>query len=176
MRKATSTETIATVFVEDGNSSLTVFFDNVPSEFDSFTTPEGVTATLKNEYTWGVVVDIENTTGADASVEVVGFPYRVTGRQRVTLDNTESIRRNGVIEYTIGDNPLIQTRSQAQAIAEILIDSFTVAKRRVILDVVPDASLEVSDRVAINGNGYDISKSEINFALGQMAQSIGGIA
>ena len=175
LTKAGSAEEIASVTIEPGtDQDLTVEYDEAPAEFDSFGSATGVTVNSSTAYTWGVVFNVDNTSGSEQSLAINGFPYRVTGRKRVSLDNTTSTRKNGVIEYLIDDNPLIQTEAQANDITSIMINSLSQNRRQAQIDAVPDPSIEVSDTVTIDGNGYIINSQEIEFAGGQMTHTIGG--
>jgi hypothetical protein len=142
LEKATSTSEIAKIKVNilDGDSQeVTVKYKTVPSEwFSNSGLPSGVTITDADYYTWGATLTVSNASGSDQEFDMVltGYPYSVTGQRRIQIDNTENIRRNGVIELVI-DNELIQSEDQAQFVAEQLIESFGEQKRAVEIPSSP---------------------------------------
>jgi len=159
LEKATVVEQIGSVDVEPGTNDYTVEFTTIPSEFDSFDEPAGVTVTDYTEYTWGMDLTVENTNGSSELLGIDGLPYETRSPVRVSRDDTESIRRSGVMEYVIEENPLIQTREQATLIAEIMIDSFARIRRQTRIDAVPDLSLEVGDTIVVDGLAYVVNSA-----------------
>lgn len=179
LEKAATTSEIAKVKVEilDGDTQeVTVKYTTVPSEYNNLDAlPSGVTVTSGEYFTWGARLTLSNASGSDQDFDLVlnGYPYSVTGQRRIQIDNTENIRRNGVIELVI-DNELIQSESQAQFVAEQLIDSFGTQKRAIDIQVVPDPSMVVGDSISVDDRSFRIRKNELQYKRGTISQKIGG--
>ncbi len=177
LMKAAATSTLATVSVDFGdNQIISVEWDDVPSEFDSFESVADLTVNSSTAYTWGIELDISNTDASEDTLdmEIYGYVYTVTGSKRISLDNSESTRKNGVIEYVIEENPLIQSEAQANLITQTLINSLSTLKNEVSADALPDPSLEVGDSVTFDSKYYIINSNEIDFSGGQLIHQIGG--
>lgn len=179
LRQSINPEQVASVDIEIENTevqTLTVFFDVEPTDTITYSgLPSGVTITDSTEYTWGVDIEITNASGSNQSfiLTVNGKPYKIVGKTKIEKNETESQRKNGIISLTI-DNPLIQTKEQAELVATILIDSLSQQKREIVLDVHPDPSLLVGDTISENGNNYIIQQIDLDYGNSGLNQTIRG--
>jgi hypothetical protein len=157
-------------------STYTIEFKDQPVDTLTYgSLPGGVTRSSTTEYTWGVIVEFTNASGSqqDFTFTVDGKIYSTQGIKEITIDDTESIRKSGIIEYRI-DNPLIQSEENAKAIATRMIESFKNEKRLILLDSAIDPSLELKDTIEKNGSFYTITNQEIKIDSGAANHLIGG--
>lgn len=173
---STSLDTIGRVEAEPGTNTYVVEYLDIPSEFESFAATATSTVTDYTAYTWGIELTIENTDTDSEWIDIQGYAYERRSPIRVSRDDTESIRRSGVMEYLIDENPLIQTVDQAQFIAQLMIDSFSSVRRQVRFDAVPDLSVEVGDTIVVDGLAYIVNSGEVDASGGQLSHNIGGKA
>jgi len=102
-------------------------------------------------YAWGSVVQVKNFGEApDTFVLVIDAkPLTVQNKERVTAQDPDSIVDNGVIVYAFPDNPLVQTLSVAQSIADTLVASYKDARRDITLPWRGNPALELADRITV---------------------------
>jgi hypothetical protein len=170
---ATATTTISTLGASVPASSskdFTIYYTADPSGevvFTGSTLPSSVTITDSTAYTWGADVTVTNgnATEQDITILAEGKPYTTDGSFEVQLDDSVSIRGAGIQELYI-DNPLIQIEEQADDINELLINTFKNQKRLIEADILPDPSLEISDGVNIDNQGYNIFNQEVEYGDG----------
>mgnify|MGYP005840067419 CR=1 FL=1 len=173
LTKSSARETIAELaetIPANTTKTYTVFFTVDPSEdiiYTSSTLPAGVSITDNTDYTWGAVLTVENTNGTEQSITLVaeGYTYTVRGAYEITLDDSLSIRKNGVQELKI-ENSLIQLETQADDITELLLSSYKQQRRLVGSDILPDPSLEIGDGLNIDSRGYKLYSQEISYGSG----------
>lgn len=133
--------------------------------------PASVTITSETQYTWGVAVSITNASASDVdfTLGVTARPYRIRGKKEITVDDTDSIRRSGVIEFSI-DNPLIQSEDFAETLATNLIQRFGNQRRAVTIDALPDPSILIGDSIYIENNIYVIQSNQFRLKAGELTQ------
>jgi hypothetical protein len=179
--KKASTEEIAKTKIDLAIGETNTFeinFDSVPVEDSTVTfsgLPASVTITAQTVYNWGCVVTITNASGAVKSFDLVvtGYVYELTGQKTITLDDSASIRKNGIIEQKI-ESSLIQTDAQALQIASTLLQSYIAGRREVVLDVIPDPRVELGNTIQVNGGYYLINSQELRLSAGELTHLIGG--
>jgi len=176
MELSSSTDAIGTVEAAPGTHDYVVEYTAIPAVFDSFDEPANVSVIDHTAYTWGMDITIENTGASDARLGIIGYPYETRSPVRVSRDDTESIRRSGIMEYVIEGNPVIQTVAQATMIAERMIASFSRIRRQMRIEAVPDLALEVGDTVLVDGLQYVVNSTEVDVTAGQVAHVVGGKA
>jgi len=130
------------------------------------TPPAGVSISDATYYGWGATVKIQNTNGTDQQVTLVitGKPLEVRNKERATARDEESIRENGVLTYEFPENPLVQTLSQAQAIADTLLASVKDPRRDIEVEWRGNPALLLGDRVTVKGKDYHVIRQEISWA------------
>ena len=158
--------------------TMTIRFEKFPVDATTVAysgLPASVTITDETIYTWGVDIEITNASGADEDFELTieAKVYELLGNRSYTLDDTTSIRKNGIIELPI-DNYLIQSISQAQSICLSIINSFKVQRRIFQSSVVYDPALMLDDTVTINGTKYLVNKSKIEYNINNIVHTIEG--
>ena len=137
--------------------------------------PGSVTATDQTDFVWGSEIELTNASGSDQSftLTISGKPYTIKGAEVISVENTESIRLNGITEYPI-DNPFIQTMEQAEQVAQIMADSFGTQKREANAIVLSDPSVELADSIDINGDFYLVNTQDLEIKKGLLSHTIGG--
>lgn len=128
--------------------------------------PAGVSITAATYYAWGANVTIQNTGAAQASVTVVvtGKPLSVQGGEQVVVRDPTSITENGTLRYEFPTNPLVQTLSQAQAIANALLASAKDPRRDIEVEWRGNPALELGDRMTVVGQDVHVIRQEITWA------------
>jgi len=148
--------------------TVTVFYNQPPvieavANLDS--PPSGVNITSATYYGWGASVTMQNTNSTDQQVTLViqGKPLTVQNKERAIARDETSITENGVLRFEFPENPLVQTLSQAQAIANALLASVKNPRRDIELDWRGNPALLLGDQVTIKGKDYHVIRQEIEW-------------
>jgi len=128
--------------------------------------PSGVSITAATYYGWGAQVTITNGTASAASVTLVitGKPLAVRNKERAIARDEVSIFENGVLRYEFPANPLVQTLSVAQQIADTLLASVKDPRRDIEVEWRGNPALLLGDRVTVKGQDYYVIRQEIEWA------------
>jgi len=126
--------------------------------------PTGVSIIEATYYGWGASVTIQNSNAINQQITLVinGKPLTVQKERVIARDET-SIVENGVLRYEFPANPLIQTLSQAQAIADALLTSVKDPRRDIEVEWRGNPVLLLGDRVTVKGKDYHVIRHEINW-------------
>jgi len=153
---ASTTKTITAFYNKTPVIEATASLDNPPA---------GVSITEATYYGWGASVKIQNTNATDKQVTLVinGKPLTVQNKERAIARDEASILENGVLTYEFPANPLVQTLSQAQTIADALLASVKEPRRDIEVEWRGNPALELGDRVTVKGKDYHIIRQEINW-------------
>jgi hypothetical protein len=153
-----------------GNTTKTITaFYNQPPVIDAVASldnpPTGVSITEATYYGWGASIKIQNTNATDKQVTLViqGKPLTVQNKERAIARDETSILENGVLRFEFSANPLVQTLSQAQAIADTLLASVKEPRRDIEVDWRGNPALLLGDRVTVKGKDYYIIRQEIDW-------------
>ena len=98
--------------------------------------PAGVSIVDVAYYAWGARVSMENTGDeiAEATLVVTGRPLTVQSAEHIIMRDDDGIADLGVLRYEYPANPLVQTLTQAQAIATGLLSSAKYARRDIEME------------------------------------------
>jgi hypothetical protein len=137
--------------------------------------PAGVSVVDTEYLAWGAKVTIQNTTSNDEGVALVinGKPLAVQGAERVTARDNVSITENGVLQFEYPANYLVQRKSQAQEIANLLLPSVKDPRRDIEVEWRGDPSLELGDRVSIMGQEAVVIRQEIKWPSTRLSKITG---
>ena len=148
--------------------TITAFYNKTPvieavASLDN--PPAGVSIVEANYYGWGANVNIQNTNGTDQQVTLViqGKPLTVQNKERAIARDETSITENGVLRFEFPANPLVQTLTQAQAIADALLVSVKDPRRDVEVDWRGNPALELGDKVTVKGKDYHVIRQEVDW-------------
>jgi hypothetical protein len=153
-----------------GNSTktVTVYYNKTPvidvvATLDS--PPAGVAITEETYYGWGASIKIRNSTATEqqATLIILGKPLTVQNKERAIARDETSILENGVLTFEFPANPLVQTLSQAQAIADTLLASVKEPRRDIEVDWRGNPALLLGDRVTVKGKDYHVIRQEISW-------------
>lgn len=175
-----ASEEIASVSIDIANGEEQIveikFNVDVADTITYSTLPTDVTITNADEYTWGVILTIENTSGGDESftLTVSGRPWRVRGAKKKTIDDTDSIRKAGIIEFVL-DNQFVQSEDFAESLANRLIDSYGNQRRTMQIDALPEPALLIGETINSNGYDYIVQSNEIEIKAGELNHIISGV-
>jgi len=153
---ASSTKTITAYYNKEPVIEAVASLDNPP---------DGVSIIGANYYGWGASIKIRNTNENDEEVTLVinGKPLEVRNKERAIARDEASIIENGVLTYEFPANPLVQTLSQAQMIADTLLASAKEPRRDIDLEWRGNPALELGDRVTVKGKDYHVIRQELDW-------------
>ncbi|MBC7340883.1 MAG: hypothetical protein H5U02_00255 [Clostridia bacterium] len=160
-----------------GQKSLTVYYNEVPC-IEASASLEGATNTTISSvtyYAWGADLTLSNSGASDESVIVVinAKPLKVLNKEKAIAQDSASITDNGLIKYTFPGNPLVQTLSMAQTIADKLLASFKNPRRDVEVEWRGNPALLLGDVICVpdyQRDGEDVrgyfwvTRQELEFA------------
>jgi hypothetical protein len=118
--------------------STTAFYEHSPCfgavpEVDS---PYQVDIISATHYAWGMYLKIKNNHSETLTFtfSITAYPLEVRSQQVVTKKDEVSIAENGLKSYDFPDNPLVQSTSVAQVIADNLLAVCAPARRNADVD------------------------------------------
>lgn len=167
------------VIIQDTEvQNLTIKFKIIPCDDATVAysgLPGGVTVTDETIYTWGVEIELTNASGSDQdfTLTIEAKTYETYGSRSVQLDDSTSIRENGIIELPI-ENYLIQTYEQAYAVATIILNNLKQLRRDLTIDITPDPSIEIGDTIKSNDISFLVNRSELVLNAGGLIHILGG--
>lgn len=127
------------------SQTLTIHY-NEPPVIDAIASVEGTgTITNVNYYAWGANVTVSSNTAGEFILVIEGRPLKVLNKERVVVEDSESIIDNGRLRYKFPDNHLVQRRVVAQKIANGLL-VFANPRRDIELEWRGNPALELADR------------------------------
>ena len=127
-----------------------------------WTRPTSITAATY--YAWGAEVNIQNTGASQADVTLSSPVARSAGWGAGGGEGRRQHPENGVLRYEFPANPLVQTLSQAQAIAQALLAPAKDPRRDIEVEWRGNPALELGDRVTVVGQDVHVIRQEINWA------------
>lgn len=127
---------------------LTIFYSETPC-LDAVVAIDGATITDVTYYSWGANVTVTSPVDSTYTITAMARPLKVQGQQTIVKEDAQSILDNGRIEYVYPDNPLVQTRAQAQNIAEKLIGYYANPRSDLTLDWRGNPSWILGDIVSV---------------------------
>lgn len=149
-------------------------FNKVPCTQASATITSG-NVVSEQYYSWGAIIEVD-TVGA-FTISINAKPLVALGNQKIVRQDDVSMADNGVVLYKFNDNPLIQTRAQAEDIAQRLIDYYSNPRRDITISWRGNPSWLLGDLVAVVDdneiNNYIIAQQSIEYNGGLKAE-VGG--
>lgn len=159
--------------------SISIFFNESPAIDVSINITGTGTITETNVYSWGANVKVFSSVAGSFNITAIGKPLEVTNKDKVTVQDRDSIIDNGTIRYDFPSNHLIQSVSIAQTIADKLLQYYKDPKRDLSMDWRGNPSLELNDIVMVDDyirgadatlGYYYITKQEIEYNGGLRAK------
>jgi hypothetical protein len=123
-------------------------------------------------YAWGAYITIYSPNKGTYELKVNGKPLRVMNKEKAIAMDNGSITDNGKIVYSFPANHLVQTKAQAQTIANALLASFKDPRRDIEISWRGNPALELGDviiapdfqRAGIDKRGYYyVTRQEIEY-------------
>jgi hypothetical protein len=174
LRPATTSEEVyrsnEPITIPASTTKTVTAFYNSPPVIDAAASldnpPAGVSITEATYYGWGASIKIQNTNATDKQVipYIEGKPLTVRNKERAIARDEASITDLGVLSFEVSANPLIQTLSQAQAIADALLASMKDPRRDIEVDWRGNPALLLGDRVTVKNQDYHVIRQEIDWA------------
>lgn len=133
---------------------ITAFYNSTPVMEDSAALEKNTTdtsITSVNYYAWGAEIEITNAGSTDDTFELVisGKPLEIKNKERAIAKDNESIQENGKLTYKFPLHHLVQTKEQAQQVADTLLASFKDARRDVTINWRGNPALELADVITV---------------------------
>lgn len=157
--------------------SITAYY-NVEPCIEAVASVEGVGSIADvTYYSWGADVKVTSSTAGEFELVINAKPLKVQGAEKVVAKDDDSIREHGRIKYTFPKNSLVQTRQQAQKIADSLLAYYKEPRRDLSLDWRGNPALLLGDRVRIideyGGEDFFITMQNIEYDGGLRVQMEG---
>lgn len=155
--------------INNGESkTYRVFFSDYKAVIDASasitSTPSGATITSQQWYTWGGNVTVLGSSdGQTIGITVSGKPLVIRGSRVIVETDSDSTRRNGIRSKLVDNNQLIQDAVIAERIAEAIVDTYANERRDIEADWRGDPTLELGDRVLIDGQEGVIVEQGIKY-------------
>jgi|GEM_PF-615955 len=151
--------------------TLTIYYNQTPciNASASLVGATNTVITAATYYAWGADITLKNNGTAAESVTIVinAQPLKIMNKEKAIAQDTQSITDNGLIRYTFPANPLVQTLSMAQTIANKLLQSFKDPRRDVEIEWRGNPALLLGDRVSVvdnvETNDYFVIRQEIEY-------------
>jgi len=151
--------------------TLTVYYNQTPciNALASLVGATNTVITAATYYAWGADITIKNNGAATENVTIVinAQPLKILNKEKAIAKDDASITDNGLIRYTFPANPLVQTLSMAQTIANKLLASFKDPRRDIEVEWRGNPALLLGDRVSVvdnvETNDYYVIRQEIEY-------------
>jgi hypothetical protein len=163
--------------INNGQSrTFEIFFNDYDAVIDATavlsSSPAGATITNETWYTWGGRITVLGSANNQTlTLSATGKPLVVRGSRIVTSSDSASIRRNGLRSFSIEKNQLIQDAQIAETIGQAIVSSLANEQRDIESDWRGDPTLELGDKVIIDGQTGNIVEQQISFS-GALSSSI----
>lgn len=162
-------------------SVLTIYYNSAPCINAAAAISGGVSVVILSAtyYAWGAEITIKNNNAAIQNVTLVvtATPLTVLNKERAIAQDAASITEYGKLKYTFPANPLIQSLSVAQLIANKLLASSKDSRRDTSIQWRGNPAVLLSDRVSVvDSNGqsdFHVIKQDITYA-GYMRATLNG--
>lgn len=161
------------VIAANTTKSFTFMFSESPtlSQNATYTFPAGVTLNTETFYSWGALISIVNANATEQEFEVTinGDYYKVEGAKVVQVKDDTSIAENGRQELTWNTSKYLQTKTQAEIVANTILASFKDPQKDIQVSFINNGNpcLELGDNMNITDlystTEYGIIEQEIGF-------------
>lgn len=145
-----STETVTVA--AGGTVTRTYTFNSIPCMNVSapvITAGANVSVQSYTAYAWGMVVTYQNTGGTSqtiTNVSITGQKLGVTGGSVAVAQDATSIRDNGRLTKTIG-NDFIQTIDRAQAISDSILATYKNPRHDIDMNTRGHVTVQLGDKI-----------------------------
>lgn len=150
--------------------TITAYYNEVPCIEATASlegAPSGCVIESVTYYAWGAEVKVYSPNAGSFTLVVNAKPLKVMNKERAVAKDDASITDNGLIRYTFPPNPLVQTLSMAQTIADTLLASFRNPRRNLEMEWRGNPALLLGDRITVvdrnEQNDYFVTRQEIDW-------------
>ena len=159
------------VSIEAGQTLTITVFYNQPPVIDALASlvnpPAGTSITGATYYAWGADVTVTSNITSSFILSISGRPLIVQNRNKIGVQDDISIRNNGLIRYFYPNNHLVQTRTHAQMIADVLLRLHRHPRRDLVMNWRGNPALLLGDVVSVIDHQerlkYWVVKQEIDY-------------
>lgn len=163
----------------EGYRNITIFFNEIPCiDVDIFAQGTGEIVETKT-YSWGADLKVYSSEDGVFEITALGRPLKVINKNKVIVQDKNSIIDNGIIRYNFPLNHLIQSTSSAETIANLLLQYYKDPKRDLVMDWRGNPALELNDIIVVDDYArgqeqepgyYYITKQELEYNGGLRAK------
>lgn len=127
--------------------TITVTYSSKPVIEAVATLTDATAATITDVtyYAWGADITVHSLTADTFTIVVTGKPLSVMNSKEIVAKDTSSIKRFGKMMYEFSDNPLIQTATMGQAIADKCLELSKDARNDLDMEWQGNPALELGD-------------------------------
>jgi hypothetical protein len=141
----------------NGNATVTVTIEykEKPAKKSTVTikiadksgTHASVSVSSGTYYAWGAVLVLVNASALQQQYTIVitGYPLKLMGKDISSTSDATSINENGMLLYKYKDNYLIQSRTMAEKISAMLLDSYKTPRKDLSIQWRGNPALELTD-------------------------------
>ena len=151
----------------DETKKVTIFYNTLPCIEASATLTGTGAITEAIYYAWGAELTIYSATAGTYNIGVMARPLVVANKQRIVKQDDKSIIDNGIITYNYPENPLVQTRTQAELIASTLLEYYKNPRKDASISWRGNPSWELADNVTVLDSSsvdlYTIVRQELEY-------------
>lgn len=118
-------------------------------------------------YAWGANVRVHSASAGSFELIINAQPLKILNKDKVVRQDADSIVDMGTIKYTYPGNPLVQTVTVAEKIANNLISYYKNPRRDVEINWRGNPAMILGDRITVTDkneqNDYFVVKQELEY-------------
>jgi hypothetical protein len=157
-----------TVSIAAGETkTLTTYYNNAPCINAAASISGTGSITSATYYAWGATVKVYSAAAGTFELTINAQPLKILNKDKVVRQDADSIVDMGTLKYTYPGNPLVQTVSVAETIADRLLAYYKNPRRDVEVDWRGNPAMLLGDRITVTDkleqNDYFVIKQELEF-------------
>ena len=157
----------AVAITTGAEKTITAFYNNSPCINAVATVSGNATLTQAIYYSWGASIKVTGIANGSFIIAINAQPLKILNKDKIIRQDLVSIADMGTLKYTYPGNPLVQTVSIAETIADNLLAYYKDPRRDVEVDWRGNPAVLLGDRVTVTDkleqNDYYVVKQELEF-------------
>jgi len=147
--------------------TVTAYYNNAPCINAAASLSGTGSITSATYYAWGATVKVYSATAGTFELTINAQPLKILNKDKVVRQDADSIIDMGTLKYTYPGNPLVQTVTVAETIADRLLAYYKNPRRDVEVDWRGNPAMLLGDRITVTDkleqNDYFVIKQELEF-------------
>jgi hypothetical protein len=160
-----SNEVVSIAAVE--TKTVTAYYNNAPCINAAVSISGTGSITSATYYAWGATVKVYSAAAGTFELTINAQPLKILNKDKVVRHDADSIVDMGTLKYTYPGNPLVQTVTVAETIADRLLAYYKNPRRDVEVDWRGNPAMLLGDRITVTDkleqNDYFVIKQELEF-------------